>query len=266
MFYLLIFIFGLIIGSFINCLLYRLEKEESFIKGRSYCPKCKHLLSWRDLIPVFSWILLRGRCRYCKKKISVEYPLIEITTGALFLLAGIFVFANYAQFKFFYLLFYLVVISSLLIIFVFDLKYLLVSEKVLFYTLIFVVLWHIIALFLGIQTLENILFYLLAAFLSALFFGALYLITKKKGMGFGDVEIIFLMGLIVGIPDIFFVIFIGSLLGTIVGLLAILFFKGSMKTALPFGPFLVIGVFIMLFYSRVILDLYYSLFVNFLSF
>ncbi len=263
--YPLIFIFGLLIGSFINCILYRLKKNEEFVKGKSYCPKCNHLLSWKDLIPVFSWIFLKGKCRYCKKKISIEYPLIEITTGALFLLATIFVFANYPQFALFHLLFYLVIIPSFLIIFVFDLRHFLVSEAVLLYTGIFVVLWRIIALFLEIHSLIDLLFYFLAALLSSLFFGALYLLTKKKGIGFGDIEIIFLIGLIVGIPNIFFVIFIGSLIGSIIGIFMILFFKKNMKTALPFGPFLVVSAFIMLFYGNIILELYQS-FLRFLEF
>ena len=250
------FIFGLIIGSFLNCLLYRLEKSEDFIAGSSYCPKCKHPLSWKDLIPVVSWIFLKGKCRYCKQKISIEYPLIEFATGILFVLTSLFVFANYPQFQLFHLSFYLVVVTSLLVVFIFDLRHYLVSEAVLLYTGIFVVVWRIIAFILEIHTLNNLLFYLLAAILSALFFWILYLLTNKKGMGFGDIEIVFLLGLIVGFPDIFFVIFIASLLGSIIGLLAITFFKKTMKTALPFGPFLVIATFAMLFYSDIILELY----------
>lgn len=256
------FIFGLIIGSFLNCLLYRLEKSEDFIAGSSYCPKCKHPLSWKDLIPVVSWIFLKGKCRYCKQKISIEYPLIEFVTGILFVLASLFVFVNYTDFELFHLSFYLVIIASLLVIFIFDLRHYLVSEAVLLYTGIFVVIWRIIAFFLEIHTLNNLLFYLLAATLSALFFWILYILTNKKGMGFGDIEIVFLLGLIVGFPNIFFVIFIGSLLGSIIGLLSILFFKKSMKTALPFGPFLVIGTFVMLFYS----DFVFALYQQFLSF
>jgi len=84
-FNLVIFIFGLLIGSFLNCLIYRLEKKENFLKGRSYCPHCHHQLNWSDLIPILSFIFLKGKCRYCKKKISWQYPLVEITTGLLFL-------------------------------------------------------------------------------------------------------------------------------------------------------------------------------------
>ena len=85
-FYLIIFTFGLTAGSFLNCLIYRLEKGEGFLRGRSYCPYCKKTLAWRDLIPVFSFLILKGKCRYCQKKISWQYPLIEISTGLIFLL------------------------------------------------------------------------------------------------------------------------------------------------------------------------------------
>src|SRR3989344_5301589 len=80
------FTFGLCIGSFLNVVIYRIEKEEGFVKGRSYCSHCKHTLSWADLVPVFSFIFLGGKCRYCHKKISVQYPLVEMLTGLVFLL------------------------------------------------------------------------------------------------------------------------------------------------------------------------------------
>src|SRR3989338_1260199 len=84
--YFFIFIFGLIVGSFLNSVVYRLEQCQSFIKGRSFCPYCKHQLSWLDLVPVFSFLILKGKCRYCQKKISWQYPLVEFFTGILFVL------------------------------------------------------------------------------------------------------------------------------------------------------------------------------------
>ena len=137
--YLLIFIFGLFIGSFLNCVIYRLERGESFLKGRSYCPNCKHPLTWYDLIPLFSFIFLRGRCRYCKKPISWQYPLVELSTAVLFILPAFSSFSFAHSISFFSLtrdiasgqiwfialayIFYLSVISFLIIIFIFDLKH-----------------------------------------------------------------------------------------------------------------------------------------------
>jgi len=84
--YIAVFIFGCVFGSFLNCVLYRMEQGKSFVKGGSFCPKCKHKLSFRDLVPILSFIILKSRCRYCKKKISVQYPIVEVATGVLFFL------------------------------------------------------------------------------------------------------------------------------------------------------------------------------------
>src|SRR3989338_11686015 len=80
----IVFLFGLVVGSFLNSVIYRLGKGESALKGRSYCPQCKHPLSWQDLIPLLSFVLLKGKCRYCKAHISWQYPLVELATGILF--------------------------------------------------------------------------------------------------------------------------------------------------------------------------------------
>ena len=90
--FLVIFVFGLMIGSFLNCVIYRLETGENFLKGRSYCPYCKHVLNWQDLIPILSFLILKGKCRYCQQKISLQYPIVEISTGLLFLLISNFQF------------------------------------------------------------------------------------------------------------------------------------------------------------------------------
>ncbi len=98
-----VFIFGLIVGSFLNCIIYRLQTDESFLKGRSFCPNCKHTLSWQDLIPIFSFIILKGKCRYCQNKISLQYPLVELATGILFILVLNYTFSN-LLFTIYYLL------------------------------------------------------------------------------------------------------------------------------------------------------------------
>ena len=120
--YFFIFLFGLTIGSFLNCVIYRLEKSESFLKGRSYCPNCKHILGWQDLIPVFSFLILKGKCRYCQQKISWQYPLVELFTGLIFLFV-------------FYILhstFYILISCFLIVIFVYDLKYSLIPDKIIY--------------------------------------------------------------------------------------------------------------------------------------
>ena len=113
--YLIFFILGTVTGSFLNCLVCRLHNKEDFLVKRSYCPRCRHSLSWRDLIPVFSFLFQKGKCRYCRKPISLQYPLVEIATGILFVLALL--LHSY---------FLLVAFSFLIIIFIYDLKYYLI--------------------------------------------------------------------------------------------------------------------------------------------
>src|SRR3989344_9670929 len=121
-----IFLFGLIIGSFLNAVIHRLEAKKSVCRGRSFCPKCKHILAWYDLIQLFSFILLQGKCRYCHQKISIQYPLVELATGLLFVL--IFPPAGGSAngltlFQIFNLSYWFYIISILIVIFVYDLKY-----------------------------------------------------------------------------------------------------------------------------------------------
>jgi prepilin signal peptidase PulO-like enzyme (type II secretory pathway) len=118
------FVFGLCIGSFLNCLIYRLETEKT-LKGRSFCPHCKHTLSWKDLIPVFSFAILGGKCRYCKNKISWQYPAVELATALVFLA----IFAHTASPTNLLFLFYIA--ASLVAIFVYDLKHYLIPDKIL---------------------------------------------------------------------------------------------------------------------------------------
>ena len=114
-----IFLLGLVIGSFLNCVVYRLNEKKSFVSGRSFCPECKHSLAWYDLVPVFSFVFLKGKCRYCGKPISWQYPIVEISTGSIFLLISNFQFLisnQFSNYQFLINLLYLFTVASLLII------------------------------------------------------------------------------------------------------------------------------------------------------
>ncbi|HXK32331.1 MAG TPA: prepilin peptidase, partial [Candidatus Paceibacterota bacterium] len=144
-FTLFIFVFGLVIGSFLNCLIYRLETGGNFLKGRSFCPHCKHILSWQDLIPVFSFLFLKRKCRYCEKPISSQYPLVELFTGFLFVLVLNFVFKiQLFSFENILSLLFLIVISCfLIVIFVFDLKHYIIPDKVVYPAIILSIIYII---------------------------------------------------------------------------------------------------------------------------
>ena len=138
---LLIFIFGLAIGSFINAAVFRLRENKSLVFDRSRCPKCGHILSWHELIPLLSFLIQLGRCRACKQKISFQYPIVELTAGILF----VFVFdhsllAGRYSLDLWYLL---LVFSALLFIFVFDLKYYIIPNRVLYPLIAIVLLYNL---------------------------------------------------------------------------------------------------------------------------
>jgi leader peptidase (prepilin peptidase)/N-methyltransferase len=254
--YIFSFVLGLIVGSFLNSVIYRLETGENFLKGRSFCPHCKHILSWKDLIPILSFLILRGKCKYCKKKISLQYPLVEFFTGILFILA-VFIFGDQS---FISLIFYWILTCFLLIIFVYDLKHYLIPDRVI-YPAIFLTLpyqsfkiWNF-----GHWNLFEV-WNLVLGILPSLFFLAIILISRETWMGFGDFKLSILMGLILGWPNILVALFFAFLSGAIVGLVLIFFKKKTLKSQIPFAPFLVSGTFFSMFFGKEIINWYLSLF------
>jgi len=247
-----IFVFGLIVGSFLNVLADRLPREESVVRGRSHCERCKKTLQWYDLIPLISFISLKGRCRYCHARLSFVYPIVEITTGVLFVITTIFVLNglkfSISDFQFLIsLIYYLFIVSVLIVIFFADLKCEIIPDKIVFPAIV------VSALYLILNTQYSILPYLLSALGAGLFFLLLFLITKGKGMGLGDVKFAFLMGLILGYPNIVISLYIAFLTGAIIGVALILWKKRKMSGAtIPFGPFLVLGTLTALFWGGII--------------
>lgn len=253
---------GISLGSFLNCIIYRLEKEQK-PSGRSYCPKCKHTLSYKDLVPLFSYILLLGKCRYCHKKISLEYPLVEFFTGVLFIItlyfSGFLDINNYSFFDIFTLAYLFIVLFFLILIFIYDLKHFIIPDFANFSLVI------ISFLYLGIYSFfeNNISIFingLLSAFFVFLFFFAIFYFTKGKGMGFGDVKFVVFMGFFLGFPNILVANFLSFFFGAIIGLLLIIIRKKKMKSEIPFGPFLIFGTYIAYFFGDKIIQHYFSYF------
>ena len=254
----LIFILGLFVGSFLNVLADRLPREESVIQGRSHCEKCKKNLRWFDLIPLLSFIFLKGRCRYCSTSLSLYYPIVEFTTGILFVITFIFISANFKflffnfysilNFKFLIeLIYYLFIVSSLIVVFFADLKYGIIPDKIVFSAIV------ITFLYLLTNHSSFIVSHLLSALGACFFFLLLFLITRGKGMGFGDVKFAFLMGLILGFPNIVVSLYVAFLTGAIVGSILVIWRKKkTFKAAIPFGPFLVLGTLLALFWGEII--------------
>jgi prepilin signal peptidase PulO-like enzyme (type II secretory pathway) len=331
-------VIGLAIGSFLNVVIYRTEKEKG-ISGRSFCPRCKRQLLWRDNVPLLSYLLLRGRCRFCRRKISWQYPLVEGATGLLFFGATYLLLNNYwnnwlghffgvlgvetllekiginvplasldAGGKFFELIFVFAVAAALIAIFVYDLKHMLIPDSYVGWGAAFSLAFNLVAdigLFIGILAAKNQIlileikeyiaglaglklvpsdfletlwlapgdFYARAIHLKALFLpppGGIYpylsllwesrtfsglaagalaagffyfivWVSKETWMGKGDVRLAFLLGFFLGVGKMLVALFFAFQIGAVVGLALMLLGRARMKTALPFGPFLILG-------------------------
>lgn len=263
LFYFFAFIFGLIVGSFLNCIIYRLQTGENFLKGRSFCPHCKHTLNWQDLIPLLSLLILKGKCRYCQKPISWQYPLVELATGFLFLLIYQFDRGSSS------IIFNWVVSSFLIIIFVYDLKHYIIPDKVI-YPAIAVAFFHQLFKILNFEFISDLGFRildfkmlanpLLSAILAAAFFLLIVLVSRGTWMGMGDVKLAFFMGLFLGFPNILVALFSAFFIGAIIGLILIGLGKKTLKSEIPFGPFLVSGTFLAMFFGERLVDFYLNLF------
>lgn len=246
-----IFAIGVCVGSFLNVLIDRLPRGESIVKGGSHCESCKKRLIWYELIPLVSFFVLRRRCRYCHSPIGWYYPVVELTTGVLFTATFLFLKNNEGILNI-ELIYYLLIISSLVVVFFSDLKYGIIPDKVLSPAIIISFLF----LFLILNSRFLILNSALSGLGAFIFFFLLFLITKGKGMGFGDVKLAFLLGLFLGFPKIIIALYIAFLTGAWISLILVLwgkkkFFGGT----IPLGPFLVLGTLVSLFYGENILNL-----------
>jgi len=237
---LIIFILGLCIGSFLNVVIYRLPKKLSVVWGRSFCPKCKKEIKWFDNVPLVSFILLKGHCRLCRSPISWQYPVVELATGGIFLLS----YLSHLSFLS-YILF-----AGLIAIFFIDLERQTIPDEIVF-PLIFLFL-----IFLLITDRPSLIIdYLPSALLSFLFLYLIFLLTRGKGMGFGDVKLAFLMGLSLGFPKVVVAFYIAFLTGAFVGIILILVKKARFGQRIAFGPFLALSTIFTFLWGREILCL-----------
>ena len=245
----LIILLGLIIGSFLNVCIYRIAREESISFPPSHCTSCGYNLKPKDLIPVFSYIFLKGRCRNCKEKISIQYPLVEVLNACLYIMI-------YLKFGFTLDFFKFCLFASLLIVIGFiDFK----TKYVYNSTVIFGVVSGIVFnMLIWIETKAIPWNYIVGAFIG---FGVIYLIViLTHGMGEGDIDIALICGLFLGIKGIIITLFIAIVLGGIVSaVILILKFKDK-KSEIAFGPYLAIGGVIACLYGNSLLEMYLKLF------
>ncbi|MBP9749014.1 prepilin peptidase [Patescibacteria group bacterium] len=242
----LIFFVGACIGSVLTCIIDRLAtEEETWLRGRSRCPKCRTALSARSLVPIFSWVLQRGKCRTCQEKISWTYPLIEVATGALFVLA----FLERGTGNGALLLRDWYLIAILVIIFVFDLLYGLIVDSV---TLPAIGILAITSLYFGMpwQTLA------LGVCIGAGFFAFQYAVSRGRWIGGGDIRLGALMGAALGWQRLLIALFLAYVVGAVVATVLLASRRKQWSESVPFGTFLSIGTIIALYWGDAIMHWY----------
>ncbi len=253
-----IFVLGAIFGSFLSAVVYRVRLEESFVKGRSRCPNCNHTLAVLDLFPIVSWLLLGGKCRYCQKGISWQYPLTEVCLGLAFLLAYIAsgslttfpprlaVFGEAGNLQ---LALWLIMTVFLGFIFIYDARYYLILDQVIIVACLVAVAFN---LMLGVSWKGM----LLAAVIGGGFFLAQFVVSRGQWIGGGDIKLGVLMGLLLSWPTILGALFLAYISGSIIGLGLVAGGKKKLGSQVPFGTFLTLSTFVMMLYGQQIISWY----------
>lgn len=241
------FIFGTVFGSFFNVVGLRVPKGILFSSDRSYCPTCKHPLRALELIPILSYLFQGGKCRHCKSRISFIYPFIEFSTGLLFAYAFIHFGLTLELITAIFL------ISMLTILFVTDISYMLIPNKVLIFFLPFFLIMRILS------PLDPWYDALIGAIVGFVVLSGIILVSKG-GMGGGDMKLFTLLGLVLGWKGTLLTLFLAALLGVLVGGMIILIQKADRKQPIPFGPYIIVAALLSYFYGEQIISMYLSLF------
>ncbi len=260
-FIILTFCFGAVIGSFLNVVILRLPENQT-ITGRSHCPKCRHTLGALDLVPLFSFIFLKGRCRFCKTKISPRYFILESVTGLLF--AAAFYYLNPVTIASAVLLLkYWLILAALVAVFVIDLEHFLILDAVLVPAsgaIVFLSIILDVCLKVNIfSPHSNFISGLLAAAVLWLLFFLVWFFSKGLWLGFGDVKLAILLGLALGWPLILVGFMLAVILGGAVSAFLLGFKRKTLKTQIPFGTFLALGTVFALFYGDKLLSWYLAI-------
>jgi leader peptidase (prepilin peptidase)/N-methyltransferase len=282
---LILFLIGASFGSFLNVLYFRYQPDKfllsrDIIKGRSYCPKCHKTLSFYELIPVISFIIQSGKCRSCKQKISFQYILIEVLSGLIFVFTPLFLKNNFITFfskihniYYFWGLSFIwsIILLTLILIALIDLKFQIIPNELnlflLFLGIILSVLqfynWNDFYSLLGpygaLLGFKNnlIINKLIALLFSIILFGGLVALTFGRGMGMGDVKLMIALGIVFGWPEIIIISILSFILGGIISIITLILKRKTMKSLLPFGPFIIVSSFLVMFFGYEILKFYF---------
>ena len=243
--FIFLFLVGLCVGSFLNVLIYRIPRQEEFVRTPSHCMTCGHELKWYELFPVFSWLAQGGKCRSCGVKLSAQYPIVEALNGAMWLLTAILYKGDWLTVGL-----YCALSSLLLVITVIDWRTFTIPNGL-----------NLAILILGVirlvTDLSNWPLYIIGMFSVSLVFLALHILTGGNGLGMGDVKLMAAAGLLLGWPRMILTVLIGSVSGAIIHTLRM---KGGAGRKLAFGPYLAAGIWISALVGTQLINAYLSLY------
>ena len=235
----------------------------SIVSGRSMCVECEHQLSARDLIPVFSWISLGGKCRYCKKSISWQYPLVELATAILFIISYLYWPFELTGYQIPIFIIWLLAVSGFMALVIYDLRWTLLPNKIIIY------LYGLAGLYILFKVLESndLTTTLSDMFISIIIGGGIFYVlfqlSKGTWIGGGDVKLGFALGAFIAIPQLtFMMLFFASLLGSLYSLPMMVVNKVERSARIPFGPFLILATIIVVLFGTDINDWYLDLLIS----
>ncbi len=249
-------LFGLIMGSFLNVVIYRVPRGESIVRPRSRCIGCKETIRWYDNIPIISYLLLWGHCRHCRRKISIRYPSVELITAVMSVAIWL-RFPTLPQYVGYFILLTLPLIAITFI----DLEHLIIPDIL---SLPGIGVGVIVHLYLGnapAQALfiDSLLGILLGGGILAVLGWTYERLRGRVGLGLGDAKLAAMLGAFFGWKSVIFIMLMSSLLGTVIGLIYLGLSRKGLKQAIPYGPFLAFAAWLYLFYGPQILDWYLAL-------
>jgi len=259
-----VFVMGLCVGSFVNVLIWRTLHGLSPYRGRSACDRCGRRLAWYENIPVLSYVVLRGRCRTCKKKIDWSYPVVEGVTGLLFLWWASLGFAFFqltqTPLSVVQPAFWLIIGLVLVVVFFADLIYGIIPDFTVVLLGLVTLVYRLMLMKNGALAISDFVEAVVVGLIGGSFFLLLYLVTRGKGMGFGDVKYALVMGFLLGYPKGLVGMFVSFVMGGVVGVGLLITGKRKMKARVPFGPFLVGGTLIGLVWGNQLWWMYWNSF------
>lgn len=258
-----LFLVGAAVGSFINVFIYRTVSEKDWVNGRSVCEHCGKKIAWYDLVPIFSYLLLRGKCRHCQHPIAPIHPIVEALVGFVFLwwyfIGSVFFRLSTPPFQAIQPAYWLLAGILLTIILIADILYYLVPDEAVLALLIITFLYRVALTLGGQMQLLDLGYSLLSAVGLVTCFYGLHWITRGKGFGLGDVKLAAPLALILGWPKVLVGVFLAFLIGSVFGVAVLLGGKARFDHKLPFAPFLIIGTLVALVFGQQIWQSYLSL-------